>query len=151
MKYRKKGFTLLEILVYISVSSVVLIISTKVLIDTRYIFYSTINSIQNINGIENGFITIDSLVNDNQIRRIEADGNKVSLYYQTNEGQIIKQLIKDNNDLIIRYYKSNSQEYYPYTGHNDVISNIEDFKVIKKGKLIYLLIKKEGDTYIKSI
>jgi competence protein ComGC len=151
MKYRKKGFTLLEILAYLSISSVVLIISTKVLIDTRYIFFSSMNSIQNINCIESGLITIDSLVNDSQIKRIEANDNKVNLYYATNEGQIIKQLINDNNDLIIRYYKSNSQEFYPYTGHNDVISNIEDFKVIKKGKLIYLIIKKEGDTYIKSL
>ena len=104
MKYRKKGFTLLEILVYLSISSVVLIISTKVLIDTRYIFFSSMNSIQNINCIESGLITIDSLVNDSEIKRIEANDNKVNLYYATNEGQIIKQLINDNNDFNANLY-----------------------------------------------
>ena len=151
MKYKKKGFTLLEVLVNISISTVVILIATNVLIDTVNIYYNNLNRNVEINSIVEGFISIDSIAKDDDMKEIMFLDDSVKFYYKNSEGQMIKELIKDNNDLIIRYYKMGGKVYYPYGPHNDIITNIEEFKVIKKEKLIYINVKKGGEIYTKCI
>ena len=64
------------------------------------------------------------------------------------ENYKIKRVLKRGNNLsIVHYNETNVQE----VSNNPIIESIEDFKVYKKGNLVYAEITKGGERYIKCI
>lgn len=151
MKYNKKGFTLLEILLYMSISLVILLIVTVVLKDIKQIYFKGIDKSINVNKIVEGFMIIDKLAKEDELIKVDMNSDSIKFYYTDEIGTLVKEIKKDGNKLIIKYYKKQGETYYSYGSPNDIIAGIEEFIVKKKGKLIYLSIKKEGELYIKCI
>lgn len=151
MKYSKKGSTLLEVLLYMSISLVISLMVTVVLMDVKQIYFKSIDKSINVNKIVEGFIIIDNLGKEEELIKVEINNDNIKFYYTNEIGTLVKELRKEENKLIIKYYKKQGETYITYGSPNDIIAGIEEFSAIKKGKLIYIKIKKEGEIYIKCI
>lgn len=151
MKYKKKGVTLLELVLYMSISLVISLTAISIFTELRKVYFKSTEESINVNKIVEGFITIDNLAKDKELEKIEMKSNSLKFYYNGNLSYIVKEVIQDNDKLIIRYYIKQGDIYLSYGAPNDIIAEIEGFNVNKKGKLIYITIKKKGELYIKCI
>ena len=151
MKFRNnknKGFTLIECITYLSISLIVVSIGIKLLIDSKKIFYTSIKENMNLNSIEEAFHMIDVMKIDH-FYEITGDIEKNKIIFDKKGSLQKNELCTDKNDLIIKYYDYSG--YNKQISKNLLLSNIDNFKVKKKGKLIYIVIKKNGEEYIKCI
>lgn len=151
MLTKKKGISLLEILVYLSLSVVVILLTTSLYIKVQKNYYDNITENKNLNSIAEGLITIETMVKDEDVYKIESTNSNLKLYL-ISEGQSMIKEIKINNDrLMVYYYKLYYESYYLYGSPNVLIINIKEFYIIKKGNLIYLNLKINNENYTKCI
>ena len=151
MKFRlnkNKGFTIIECIAYLSISLMIVSIGVKLLMDSKKIFYMGIKENMSLNSIEEAFHMIDVMKIDN-FDEINGDVFKNKVIFYKNSSLEKNELCKDNDNLIIKYY--NATSYSRPVSKNLLLSNIENFEVKKKGKLIYIKIKKNGEEYVKCI
>ena len=162
MRYKKKGSTLIELLLYMSLSLVISLIGMKILLDTRQVYYKNLDESLNSNHISEGFIRIEEITKeedkDKILERIEVLPDSIKFYcndYELKEapkGKIIKELMKINDELVFVYHKKVNEDYIRLpTPINTIMDNIEEFHVIKKGKLVYISVKRGGEVFIKCI
>lgn len=151
MLTKKKGISLLEILVYLSLSVVVILLTTSLYIKVQKNYYDNITENKNLNSIAEGLITIETMVKDEDVYKIESTNSNLKLYL-ISEGQSMIKEIKINNDrLMVYYYKLYYESYYLYGSPNVLIINIKEFYINKKGNLIYLNLKINNENYTKCI
>lgn len=85
MRYKKKGFTLLEFILYMSISLIITSIVIRVLMDTRQIYYKSLEESLNANNIVEGFITIDNIAKDESLIKIETMESNIKFYYENKD------------------------------------------------------------------
>lgn len=102
-----------------------------------------------MNQVYNAFSTIDYFSSKEDVFKVDKSEDTVEIYESIGyENYKIKRVLKRGNNLsIVHYNETNVQE----VSNNPIIENIEDFKVYKKGNLIYAEITKGGERYIKCI
>ncbi|OFI07579.1 hypothetical protein CLOACE_01830 [Clostridium acetireducens DSM 10703] len=135
----KKGITIIELLITIGISSMLLIM-------IMLIFSKTINNYSiNMNYrkenfyINEAFIFIESKIEFYQ--DVEIVNNKIKLIKKDNETSDWIRMTKNGN-IIISYDRCSS------INSNNIVKNIEEFKVSKKENIMYISIKsKKGILY----
>ena len=153
----KKGFTLIECIIYMFIGTIIVSISLKILINTSISYKKLVNNLEDMNTVENTFINLERLFKDETIKKIIVSGDdKVEIYKRNEERYNIDQIpyekaeiIKLKNNLVINYYEFFTE--YKLQAKNVLIENIDDFKILRKGKLRYLIITKGGREYARCI
>lgn len=151
MKYRryctskkKRGFTIIESLVYIFLTTIILVegINLYVLMYKSYI--ESANSTVKYNNFQNFYINLDNIMPEIGLENLVVD-DKYILFSIENES--------NNSDIIIKSYDGNIVAKYTESGPiKTMLQDIDYFEVKKKGKLIYLIIyDKEEKEFIKCI
>lgn len=153
MKYKKKkGTTLIEIVVFITISIILVTISSSVLINTRKIYKSTLSENNTLNEIEDLFINIDNILKINGVFNIEVIGDSIEVTYidEYSNIKMIKKILMNTNVLIVKTYKY-SDDSRTSTSTNSLYSGLESYNVVKRKGLIFISIVKEGREYIKCL
>lgn len=152
MKY-KKGFSLIETLVYLVILTITMIISTSIFTNTLYVYKKAINKNLDINSINEGFLSISKISREKDTELIRVYENNIIFYKNIGCNQkTLKVLKKSNNNLIIEHYIMNENNIViSYSSKNDIIAEVDDFKVIKKSNTIYILVVKNQERYIRCI
>lgn len=152
MKY-KRGFSLIETLVYLMILTITMTISTSVFTNTLYVYKKTINKNLEINSINEGFLSISKISREEKIVLIRVYENNIIFYKDIGYNQkLLKVLKKDKNNLIVEHYIMNENNIVTsYNSKNDIIAGINDFKAKKKGNTVYILVIKNGEKYIRCI
>lgn len=150
MYKKNRGFTLIECIVYMFLSVLIMAMGFKLLVTVTNVFFDTVNMGLDLNSINEGFLDIDRFLRDNKVQKIESDENKLVIYKGDNKNICeIQEISKLDNNLVIKYF--DIRNLSKYTTRNTIVSNISDFKVKTKGKIIYLTVKKGGNEYKRCI
>ena len=150
MKFKKKrGFTLVEAIVYIAIYTIISSIGIIILLNTRNIYYNTIDKRLASNSVNEAFITIDNIRKDSNEVLIDENSNTVSFKKKVNQTDFLLKIIQvEKQSVIIKYYTASSGNSLFYDTKNEIISDIDSFNVLQKGKLIYIKVSKKGREFI---
>lgn len=150
MYKKNKGFTLIECIVYMFLSVLIMAIGFKILVTSTNAFFKTVNMSLDLNSINEGFLDLDRFLNDNEVQRVTSDENKI-IIYKGNEKSIyeMQEISRLENNLVIKYFDIRNLD--KYTTRNTIISNISNFHVKNKGRIMYVTIEKGGNEYKRCI
>ena len=137
---KKKGFTLIEVIIYISIASLLITLMMGLVIKLISFRKEYLRQSIEEDFVTNSLIAISNELNDFAVDTVELENNETIL---------IKQKFNKNSKIAI--YGSDLA-ILQYNGHsestvNKILKGVEDFEVIKKGKLLYIKINFEGSEY----
>ncbi|WP_224033294.1 ComGF family competence protein [Clostridium gelidum] len=141
---KKRGFTIIESLVYIFLTTMILAdgINLFVLMYKSYIEATKLTI--KYNNYQNFYINLDNIIPDIGLENIVVDDRYILFLMDNKSGK---------SDIVIKSYNGDIVAKYTESGPiPTMIQNINYLEVKKKGKLIYLIIHdKEGKEFIKCI
>ena len=148
INYKKKlGFTIIESLVYIFLTTIILVegISLYVLMYKSYIETKGINV--KYNNYQNFYINFDNIISEGNIEKIAVNDNSI-IFSKDDKSENLNKIIKANQGkIMVKYIRYGTTETI-----NTMLEDIDKFEVKTKGKLIYLIIyDKEGKEFIRCI
>lgn len=150
--YRKsKGFTLLEIVIYMGLSLMICLMGYKLVMKLKNIYSISIEESLSLNSVEEAFITIDKFAREVDVLDVSNINNKLVINkgYYTNGLYETRIIEASEGNLLIGYYDSKGEEL---TGNRrTLIKKIKNFEVVSKGKLIFITFEKGGVTYTKCV
>ena len=141
---KKRGFTIIESLVYIFLTTIILVEGINLYVS----MYKSYREVENLtikyNNLQNFYISLDNIIPEIGLENIVVD-DKYILFSMDNKS--------GNSDILIKSYDGNIVAKYTESGPiPTMIQDINYLEVKKKGKLIYLIIHdKEGKEFIKCI
>lgn len=145
----KRGFTLVEAIVYIAIYTIISSLGIIILLNTRNIYYNTIDKRLASNSVNEAFITIDNVRKDSTEVSIDENSNTVSFKKKVNQTDFLLKILQvEKQSVIIKYYTASSGNSLFYDTKNEIISDIDSFNVLQKGKLIYIKVSKRGREFI---
>lgn len=145
MRYKKIGFTIIESLVYIFLTTMILTSGISLFISMYKSYVDAIDLSIKYNDCQNFFDNLDSIVSDGYKEIIVLDNNTV-LFSNNNVSDNLDKVIKSNEGKIyVKYMRNNSVETI-----KTVLDDIDNMEIKKNGKLIYFIIHdKDGKEFIK--
>ncbi len=140
---KKKGFTLIEVIVYISIGTVLITLMIGVIFNLVKFRKDYIKRSIEEDMVTNGIISISSRLNKGQLKNIEVENNKIIAINENGNGNKTSKITLYNGaDLAVCYYEGNR-----LLTVNKIITGISDFEVVKKQKLVYIKISIEENVY----
>ena len=146
---KKRGFTIIESLVYIFLTTIILVegINLYVLMYKSYI--EATNLTIKYNNFQNFYINLDNIISEGGLKEAIIDDKSVMFAKVIESGKPDKD-IKSNQGEVLAIYSENGIKVPPY--FNTMLQDIDNLEVRKKGKLIYLIIHdKDGKEFIRCI
>jgi len=154
MKYRKyyvskkkRGFTIIESLVYTFLTTMILVegLNLYVLMYKNYIDITKL--IIKYNEYQNFYINLDNVISEGNLEEIIINDNYVLLSKNTEDPNLSKTIKSYEGGIVVKCTDKLGKNTI-----NTMITGIDNLEVKKKGKLIYLIIHdKEGKEFIKCI
>ena len=148
IKNKKKGFSLIELIIYLAVSLTIILILSDIFIVSYKSFNRNINKDSNINSIENGIVAIKDIVMDSRVIFKENKKNSLLIYQKFKDFYWVQSIYEKDNNLIVEYSEQYFNNVSIKKGKQAIIKDINSFYVYEKGNLIYIKIIKEGEEYI---
>ncbi|WP_160688827.1 hypothetical protein [Clostridium sp. C2-6-12] len=144
---KKYGFTIIESLVYIFLTTIILVEGISLYISMYKSYLETKAVTVRYNNYQNFFINLDSIISEGNTEKIIVNDNNIILSKE-DKSQKLDKIIKGNEGKVaIKYLKNGVTETI-----NIMLIGIEKLEVKTKGKLAYLIIyDKEGKKFIKCI
>ena len=147
MSRYKRGYTLLE---FVAVMSMFLIIGAIVINLGIFSVKDYLNKVDKgvmLEKFDNAMLNIDIICNKASIVSIDGNvtaalckGNNIVIQYIENNEEIKKTIYLNGNRLMVNTVVIKNG-YNVDEGNNVILSNVENFEVNKKGKLIYYTIE----------
>ena len=144
---RKRGFTIIESLVYTFLTTMILLEGLNLyVLMYKYYIESTKVTIK-YNNYENFYITLDNIISDIGIDQVQVGKNYVLFSIINEKANSTKTINAYDGQIVVSYV----DEYGKKT-INPILKDIDNLEVKKKGKLIYFIIHdKEGKEFIRCI
>lgn len=142
MKKKRRAFTLIELIIGLSVQLIIMGLGIKSVIITfdRYNYHKEI--IRENEKMDEAILTIDRYINGKMIDELTIDeiNNEIEITLReshSKEVQIIKKIKFDNfKRVTLESYEGNSKKAV-----NIILRDAEKFDIVKKGEINYLIIK----------
>lgn len=150
---KKKGYTLIEVIVAIAISIIAMTIGTTLIITTYKAYINITEENIKADSIDNALLTIDRLLTGYMIMNIEPNiyNNEIKIIYLIDHKETIikSKIVKYNNSkLLVETYSGSGGK----AGVNTILKDVKDFDVIKKENLYYYKITlNTGDEIIQCI
>lgn len=154
MKYKKnitfrknRGFTIIESLVYIFLTTMILVEGINIFV---YMYKSYMeNAALSIkyNNCQNFFTSLDNIISEGGLEEIIVNDNYI-IFSKSKKSNLPDKTIKAfDGEIVVKYTKGNVTQTI-----NIMLENIDNIEVKKKGKLIYFEVRdKEGKEFIRCI
>ena len=141
------GFTLFESIVYIFLTTIILIEGIS-LFTTMYRYYIESQKISiKYNEIQNFYLNLDNISTEGNLDSIVIDSNNITFVKNIKYGNLNKIIKANKGEIFLKYTRGNTVETI-----NTMLSNIDKIEVVSKGNLIYLIIyDKDGKEFIRCI
>ena len=162
-KLRKGGFTLIECIAYIFISTIILSIITTITIDGYKHFIRRGEFINREDEIDNAILSIRKIFNDVNNTDYIIKNNKIEIIKEeqgieevNNKNNINKDLnVKSkefeviSGNLYVKYYSYNEYENKrKHETSNIILENVENFNAFKKRNLIYVDLIVDGREFL---
>lgn len=154
MKYKKRdkignnrGFTIIESLVYIFLTTIILVEGISLYISEYKSYLETQLLTIKCNNYQNFYINLDNIIAEGNIEKIVANSDNI-IFSKDNKAENINKIIKAfDGKIVVKYTKYGSNETINY-----MLKDIDKLEVKTKKNLIYLIIyDEEGKEFIKCI
>ncbi|WP_297422205.1 competence type IV pilus minor pilin ComGF [Clostridium sp.] len=146
MKYKKRrGFTIIESLVYIFLTTIILVEGISIFVSMYKSYIETAKLTVKYNNCQNFFINLDNIISEGGLEKIIVDNSYV--IFSKNEKSSIpdKKINCFEGNIVVKYTKFNITQTI-----NVMLEDVDSIEVRKRGKLIYFsIIDKEGKEFIK--
>jgi hypothetical protein len=147
MPRKRLGFTIIESLVYIFLTTILLVegINLFVLMYKSYIEVAHLSI--KYNDYQNFYVNLDDIISEGGLEQIVVDDNYI-LFSKDAKSDNLDKLIKSNQGKIfVKYMKFNATQTI-----NTMLEDIDRLEIKKKGNLTYLIIyDKDGKEFIRCI
>lgn len=147
MYKRKNGFTIIESLVYIFLTTMILVEGINLFTLMYKSYIEATNLTIKYNNCQSFYINLDNIISEGGLEEIVIDDSYI-LFSKDIKSNNLDKIIKSNQGKIfVKYMRSNVTETI-----NTMLEDIDSFEVKKKENLIYLTIHdKEGKEFIRCI
>ncbi|GAA0085023.1 hypothetical protein UT300007_14620 [Clostridium sp. CTA-7] len=157
-KKKKRGFTLLEITITISIQIILIGLSYRTVLVACNSYKTLKDKAIREDAFDDGLLTIDRLLKAKMIKDIEIkEGNLnqeceivINIKENHNEDGLVQKKIKldkFNQKIVLETYKNNYKR-----STNVIMRDVSEFNIVKKKKLYYLKIKNSyGEEKIQCI
>lgn len=144
---RKNGFTIIESMVYIFLTTMVLVEGINLFALMYKSYIETTNLTIKYNNCQNFYINLDNIISEGELEEIIIDDSYI-LFSKDIKSKNSDKIIKSNQGKIfVKYMNSNVTETI-----KTMLEDIESFEVKKKERLIYLIIHdKDGKEFVRCI
>lgn len=148
--HKRRGYTLIELISVISISTIVMFIGVTLIISSYKNYINIKESAIKEDEIDNVLLTIDRLLTENMIKKIDNDitNNKIEITYLIEYGkedEKKKVIRKDAETLVVE-----SMESLNIKNTRVILEKVNEFIIIKKGNLYYYKIMlKDGRDIIR--
>jgi hypothetical protein len=144
---KKYGFTIIESLVYIFLTTIILVegISLYVSMYKSYMENKAITI--KYNNYQNFYINLDNIISEGNIEGITANNDNIIFSKDLKSENLIKEIKANEGEIGVKYLRNGATETI-----NTMLAGVDRFEVKTKGKLIYLIIYDEdGKEFIRCI
>lgn len=144
---RKSGFTIIESMVYIFLTTMVLVEGINLFALMYKSYIETTDLTIKYNNCQNFYINLDNIISEGELEEIIIDDSYI-LFSKDIKSKNSDKIIKSNQGKIfVKYMNSNVTETI-----KTMLEDIESFEVKKKERLIYLIIHdKDGKEFVRCI
>lgn len=144
---RKNGFTIIESLVYIFLTTMILVEGINLFVLMYKSYIENTNVTIQYNNCQNFYTNLDNIISEGGLEEIIIDDSYI-LFSKDIKSNNLDKLIKSNQGKIfVKYMRYNVTETI-----NTMLEDIDSFEVKKKENLIYLIIHdKDGKEFIRCI
>lgn len=126
---KKKGFTLVEIIIVMAVAFLMMEIVGSMLVSNVKSYKNSVLENRGFNYLNDAIFIIEKEVTQNA-REVKTEGNIITINYYKGTPQNYIKLI--NSNLYILYGGAN------FISKSAIIDEVKDFVAIKKGKILYI-------------
>lgn len=144
---KKTGFTIIESLVYIFLTTIILVEGINLFVVMYKSYIETRNLTIKYNNCQNFYINLDNIICEGGLEKIIVD-DKYVLFSKDIKSNNLDKIIKSyEGKILVKYMRSDVTQTI-----NTMLEDIDNLEVKKKGKLIYLIIHdKDGKEFIRCI
>jgi len=144
---KKRGFTIIESLVYIFLTTIILVEGINLFVLMYKSYIETVKLTIKYNNCQNFYINLDDIICEGGLNQIIVD-DKYILFSKDIKSNNLDKVIKSyEGKIIVKYMRANVTQTI-----NTMLEDIDELEIKKKGKLIYLIIHdKDGKEFIKCI
>lgn len=141
------GFTIIESLVYIFMTTIILVEGISLYVSMYESYIETRELTIKYNDLQNFYINLDNIISEGNLEQIIINDNSI-IFSKDDKSNNLNKIIKSNEGkVVVKYMRSDVTETL-----NTMLKDIDRFEVKKKGKLIYLIIyDKDGKEFIRCI
>ena len=145
MNKKKKGFCVIESLMYIFIVYILVIVQIHMFLDL-YKYYIDIQSVNlKYNNMQNFYVNLSQICSGENIEEIQTVGDDSLYFYSSDDAQKDKKIKSYEGKVKIKYEDDKGE-----SNINIMLMDIDSMKVKKKENLIYIIIKdKEGKEFIR--
>jgi len=144
---KKRGFTIIESLVYIFLTTIILVegLNLYVLMYKSYIDVTKL--VIRYNNYQNFYINLDNVISEGNLEEIIIDDNYILLSKNIEDPNLSKTIKSYEGEIVVKCIDKLGKSTI-----NTMIKDIDTLEVKKKGKLNYLIIHDiEGKEFIRCI
>lgn len=154
MKYRnssklkkKYGFTIIESLVYIFLTTIILVDGISLYVSMYKSYLETKSVTIKYNNYQNFYINLDNIISEGNVEKIIVNNDNI-IFSKDDKSENLNKIIKaSEGKMVIKYLRNGATETI-----NTMLSGVDRFEVKTKGKLIYfILYDTEGKEFIRCI
>lgn len=160
----KRGYTIIETMVYIFIGSIILLILGNLTITAEKNYIENVENLKREDEIDRGILNIRKIFNEINISNFNIYDNKVKIEKSSQSNEEIfegkeeiavslpvksKVLLLKDEDLIVEYYslyKNSNKEKLETT--NLILKNVKDISFFYKGFLIYMKLHIDEEEYL---
>ena len=144
---KKRGFTIIESLVYIFLTTIILVegLNLYVLMYKHYIDVTKL--VIRYNNYQNFYINLDNIISEGNLEEIITDDNYILLSKNIEDPNLSKTIKSYEGEIVVKCIDKLGKSTI-----NTMIKGIDNLEVKKKGKLNYLIIHdSDGKEFIRCI
>lgn len=157
-RLKKKGFTMIECMGYIFISSILAFVIMALTVDVYKYSIERNKIIKREDEIDRAILNLKKIFSeiDNTNYIVKNNNIEIIKEIQSNENVDNNETIEVkskrfeviSNNLYVKYYSYNKYtKEWKYKTSNMILDNVQDFKVYKKDKLIYIGLKVDDWEY----
>lgn len=144
---KKRGFTIIESLAYIFLTTMILASGISLFTSMYRAYLESIQLSINYNNYQNFFIDLDNIISEGGIKEITVNNNQIK-FLKNDEFNSMDKIIKSyEGKVFIKYTRNDVTQTI-----NTMLEDIDNLEIKGKGKLIYFILHdKDGREFIKCI
>ena len=144
---KKYGFTIIESLVYIFLTTIILVEGISLYVSMYKSYLETKAVTIKYNNYQNFYINLDNIIAEGNVQGITVNNDSI-IFSKDDKSENLNKVIKANEGkIVVKYLRNGATETI-----NTMLEGVDRFELKTKGKLIYFIIyDKEGKEFIRCI